>query len=357
MMKLFAKWTHWLHEGYASIGEESVSAFRVFYAFFMLSFGPTTYVKVASYAPELYNPKRSLAIWFDLPNLAFFQFLDWLILILLVLLLFGVLSKWTSLLLGLALIVGNSFLYSFDKINHGNLLITFIPLIMAFSNWDAHFSLTKNQGVRRAVDFWPVSLMAFIIGFGMFTAGFIKLISGWLNPNYQAIKFHVFKSYLNLREGVLTEWVVNINSLVFWELLDYVIIIFELGFLIAAFSRRWFEGWVFMAILFHFGVLLVLDISFFKNVVAYSLFLDWFFVLYVLPGKRILDFLSKGFNYVGLAVVLLVLGYLKVYHGGPYLLNFIAVGKLVSSGAVLTTAILVMVGSFIYRISKRASLS
>ena len=203
------------------------------------------------------------------------------------------------------------------------------------------------------MEFWPVAMMAFVIGFGMFTAGFIKLISGWLNPNYQAIKFHVFKSYLNLREGVLTEWVVQVNSLIVWEIMDYIIVIFEVGFLVVVFWRRWFEGWVMVAILFHLGVLFILDITFYKNVFAYFLFLDWFFILQVIGGKKVLQIMSKGFNYVGLALVLGGFIYLKVFHGSPYLANYVPTGKLGLSGAIFGLAILVMLSSVIYRLLYR----
>ena len=330
---IVSAWNKWLFDEYKFLGAEAVGAFRVFYCLAMFLVGFNSYSSISRYAPELYNPKR-----------IFFQLLDYFILLCLILLLFGFRAKWTSLILGLALIIGNSFLYSFDKISHGNLLTTFIPLVMAFSNWGARFSIERSD--KQEVEYWPVSLMSFIIGFGMFTAGVFKVVGGWLNPSYQAIKFHVFKSFLNLREGLFTGVVVEMGTPVLWEVMDYVIVIFEIGFLLVVFNRKWFQGWIVAAIFFHIGVLLVLDISFSKNVVVYFLFLNWAFILGTMRYSQFLSFLTKGFNYPTMVVFILAIFAIKYFFGSPYLMSHLPFDKAGNSSILFGLALLVIFGSW-----------
>src|SRR5947199_222701 len=76
--------------------------------------------------------------------------------------------------------------YATGKIDH-DIFLVLAPAILAFSAWGAHYSvdartLAKSKSHRVALDAWPVSLFVLIIGLGMFTSGWAKLTTRWLDP-------------------------------------------------------------------------------------------------------------------------------------------------------------------------------
>lgn len=346
-MKLLKKINNWLYLEYDSVDGRILGAFRIFFSACLLIFGLTGFKKIAHYPIQLYKPEKSLAIWFELPPPNFFLFLDYMILVLILFLLFGFKTKWVSILLSFSLIIGQTFLFSFGKINHGLLLTSFLPMVMSFSNWGAHFSIDSIRGEKK-IHTWPISLMSLILGFGMFTAGLQKLIGGWLNPKFPAIRSHTFRSFINLREGVMTDFMLNIRSKVFWESLDIMIVLFELGFLLAIFSRKWFSRWVVFAILFHVGVLLTMNITFSQNVIVYFLFLNWVFIMKGLRFQRLLEGIQPIFSvYVMVVFVALFLS-IKYFYGSVYLASMLHLGKVTISFILFSLAGFVIIGSYIY---------
>ena len=97
----------------------------------------------------------------------------------------GLLVGWKTRLVGLALaavlFVGNSFEYSFGKIN-GDILLIVTLLVMSFSGWDRKFSVdAQRRTFRCAAPCWPLALLALLIGLAMLSAAVPKATSGWLN--------------------------------------------------------------------------------------------------------------------------------------------------------------------------------
>ena len=326
MRRLFETYVRWLHTIYATFDVGALGIFRIFYAFIMLFVGLIPYERISSFAPQLYDPKASLAVFFDLPAPWFFLFLDYLIPILLVLLLFGFKTRWSSLLLGLAFIVGNSFLYSFGKINHGNLLSSVLPLIMAFSNWGDAYSIDSRAGKEIRNESWAICLLSLVIGFGMFTAGIQKLGGGWLDINFLAIKYHIFNNYLNGRGGVLMEHVIQIDSVFFWEFMDWLIVLFELGLLVAVINRRLYAVWISFGMLFHLGVFLILEITFYKNFIPYLLFINWTLFISVMGIRRAIDKIKHWLRIEVMLVMVLLICVLKIVFGSPYVSNIFDLG-------------------------------
>lgn len=352
---MIRKIEQWFHHHYDFIGGKAISAFRILFAFFLLFTGTRTFASIDEVPTTLYRPKKNLAKWFDLPDIEFFIALDYLLLIALVFLLFGFKTKWSSVVIGIVLIVGQSFDFSFGKISHGLLFVTFIPLVMAFSNWGRYYSVDEKLGERRSVRKWPLTLMSFIVGFGMMTAGLQKLRGGWLNPDFQAIKFQIFKSHLNLREGILTDLFLSIKSVFFWELMDYLIIIFEIGFLIAIANYKWFRGWVIAALCFHVGVFFILDITFSKNVIAYFLFLDWVVIMSVLRFENFLDRINVIFNWQGLIVGLVVFLAMKIFLGTPYFAHHLGIGRTINSLLMFFVAFFVVGVSWLFYFKRKST--
>ena len=346
-MKLWKKFNTWLYDEYNLADGKMLGAYRIFFSAYLLFFGVTGFNGISNYPRQLYKPESSLAIWFDLPSSSFFLLLDYSILILIVFLLFGFKTRWTSILLSFSLIVGQSFLFSFGKIDHGFLLISFLPGVMSFSNWGSHFSVDSKREVKKNYT-WPMSLMSLILGFAMFTAGLQKLLGGWLHPKFQAIRFHIFKSFINMREGVMTEFLLNIKSSMFWESLDITIVLFELGFLVAVVNKKWFSGWIVFAIFFHIGVILTMDITFSQNVIVYFLFLNWTFILKGLRFQGLFEGIQRIFSIYAMSAFVASFLAIKYFYGIVGLAQMLPLDKVTKNFVLFGLAGFVIVGGYIY---------
>src|SRR5690625_5725460 len=68
---------------------------------------------------------------------------------------------------------------------------------MAFTNWGAAYSVDscRQNSSDQTAESWPLTLLALLIGFMMFTAGVPKILGGWLDPSTQAVQGHLFNQY------------------------------------------------------------------------------------------------------------------------------------------------------------------
>lgn len=204
-------------------------------------------------------------------------------------LLFGRRARLAALGTGAALILYYGFLYSTGKIDHGLHLLVTVPLVLAFSGWGAgERTLEERDGEQRdgerssaassdAVSpaSWTLALLALVVGFSMMTAGLAKVGGGWLVPGDYAVENFVHTTIRRAdTPGLLTAASLYLPGPI-WEVVDWSTVAFELGFLPAVFSRRWFARFCAVAVLFHAGVLLILSIAFTGQLLVYAAFLDW----------------------------------------------------------------------------------
>jgi hypothetical protein len=151
---------------------------------------------------------------------------------------------------------------------------------MAFSGWGKSLSVdslmkSKSHTVRE-VQNWPLVLLALMLGFMMFTAGFPKILGGWLDVGTQATYGHYFKQFfLNGRQDLLASHALAIENKIAWELLDYGTVVFETGFLLAIMHPKSTRVFVCIAVIFHFSTMVLLNIAFLPNFLAYAAFLNW----------------------------------------------------------------------------------
>ncbi|PEN08783.1 hypothetical protein CRI93_03225 [Longimonas halophila] len=194
----------------------------------------------------------------------------------LVALLVGYRTRWASWAVFGLLLTGYGFAFSVGKINHV-MLFVLLPLVMSLTNWGAAYSMdAQAQRTPRAVQTWPLALLALLIGFAMFTAGFSKLIGGWLDPTTQATQGHFVKQFFARgRQDFLAPWLLQVDSVVFWELLDWGTVLFEMGFLVAVVRKQTMRLFLAAAIGFHLGTLLMLNIAFVFNYIVYAAFISW----------------------------------------------------------------------------------
>lgn len=277
---LVTKLNHWIFEEYW-VPPGALSLYRIVYALFVLLVVGSPPFRWISGKPSIFfdPPTYSLTnLFHDFPPAYFFWGLDAAITVLLVSLLFGFRTRWTSWLLAIGLFTGFSWSYAYGKINHDTLLMSLVPLVMGFSNWGAHFSFDqkRSDGLLPRERHWPVALLALLLGFAMFTAGVPKLLSGWLDPATQAVQGYTLRQHYDFfADQLLAPWFVKFDNPLFWEVLDYSAVVFEVGFLLAVARQPLFRFFVALAVFFHVANCFMLNIDFSRNVALYLLFIDW----------------------------------------------------------------------------------
>ena len=221
--------------------------------------------------------------------------------VLYLLLLFGFFVPTVSVLISLLLIAGSSLQFSFGKIDH-NVLFVLVPLAMARSGWGNRYTLARASEVPNRSG--PcLGVFAIVVGFAMFTAGFQKLTTGWLDIRTQASYGQlIYSFYSDTRDVLLAPVALHVRSPVLWEGLDYLTVAFEVLFIVAVIRRWLFRAWIGLALVFHIGTLLILNIGFAWNFLAYLLFVEWPLPRQVALPRRTLRLLAGCTSLLALAV-------------------------------------------------------
>jgi uncharacterized membrane protein YphA (DoxX/SURF4 family) len=272
--------SRWMFEEYR-MGEKSLAISRIVFALALLAlwFDPNNprYLWIAKFPESFYAPPPGLGFFLHRPPPGFVM---WLLMAGVITFTIGLLVGWKTRVMGLALaatmLVGNSFEYSFGKINHDSLTIA-VALTMSFSGWERAYSADARRGpFREDAPAWPLALLALLIGLAMFSAGWPKLMSGWLDPGTQSAKGHVIANlYATERPTAGASLALTYGPTWLWELLDWGTVGIELAFLPAAFSKRALRIVCALAACFHAGIHFTMDIFFYPNLVAYAMFIDW----------------------------------------------------------------------------------
>lgn len=273
--KIFHKLTSWIHEEYA-LSDRSMSVYRVLFCLVTIFWiGIPNYHWIAGHPAIIYTPPTYSigSLIHTFPDFIFLEGITMLLTISFGLLLFGRYTKQVSILITILLIIGNSFMYSFGKIDH-DILFVLLPGLMAYSGWGNYYSLDAYYDNRLPSKPWLVTLVAFILGFSMWTAGVPKYLHGWLDPSSQAVYgYFIRKYYSNSELALLATFMVNNFNDYLWEVFDWLAVIFELGFLVAFFKAKIFRVFVFFALCFHLINGLMINVYFIVNTVVYLLFL------------------------------------------------------------------------------------
>ena len=280
-MSLKQRFDGWIFNTY-TVTAEGLALLRIFTALFILLFlipgsGMAHFGFLSALPLDFYSPPPGpLRLLDGFPSLEIFQIIHTILIVSLFAMLAGYHTKWASILTGISLLILQGFIYSVGKVNH-EIVIPLVPVIMAFSNWGVAYSVDSWRKKRTsAPESWPLSLLALFIAAMMFTAGFPKILGGWLDPATQATQGHLFNQFfIRERQALLAGWAVGFNQVIFWEILDWLTILFEIGFIIALLKAGWFRMFVGLAVVFHFSTMLVLNIAFLPNFLAYAVFLNW----------------------------------------------------------------------------------
>jgi hypothetical protein len=272
------KFEAWALESYA-LRAVDLATFRIFYASFVL----VAVVPIASWWPVMprafFNPPIGPAALFTAPPPpSVLLGVNALLSLFAAMLLVGWRTSVASAGTGLTLLALDSWAYSLGYIVHDILLVV-TPLVLAFSAWGRARSVDaarRPSPARERAEAWPIALLALLVGFAMFTAGWAKATTGWLDPKLRCTYgFLVCNNRGAGRETWAMEWALGVDSDWFWKIADWLTVALELAFLAAAIHRRSFCLILAMASLFHLRALLLLDIQFAHNLIAFGAFVRY----------------------------------------------------------------------------------
>ena len=261
LLNKIEKWAN-----YNPMNSSMQGIFRIlFSSFCLISFiGVLRLETLSSYSDIFFTPQVGVAYLFNkLPNIYILHSLNILNLLFLIGMLFGFKTKWSSLLFGISFILSTSLIYAFSKIGHQH-FIPFTAIIFAFSNWGDKFSIDAQYSKVQTKSFNVYPMFTLIIAFSFFTAGFSKLLGGWLDPNFQAVRFYLIRDVTFVgRHNIFSNIAINhITSKYFWEIMDYFIVLIETLPLLFIFNRKILSYLMFLLATFHVGVYFTMNIPF-----------------------------------------------------------------------------------------------
>src|SRR5450432_4268799 len=286
--------SRWIFDEY-QVRPESLGIGRIIFASSLLLMGYPRYLWLGKFPDSFYVPPLGLGLLFrGQPPLIVLWGLFFLAMVLTIGLLLGWRTRFSGLALAAVTLVGNSFEYSFGKIDH-DILIFSTLVTMSFSDWGNRFSIDQIR--RRPEDqnsYWAGAMLAMVIGLGMFSAFLPKLSGGWLNPSVSSSEGHLIYNFvISEHRTWLGQAMIDHLPLLGWKFLDWSTMIIEISFLFAMFSRQAMRWVCAAAVFFHAGIDFSMDIFFYPSLLAYAMFVDWDWLLEYSVFRKSLGFFTK----------------------------------------------------------------
>lgn len=251
---------------------QDLAAFRIIYSVVAALYFWHRPLWTAELPSDFYDPRIGIGLLFPSPpSAAMLYAANWALLAVLGLLLVGWKTPIASIAATALMMLNNSFVYSWGKIDH-DIMLVLTPAMLAFSGWGSAWSLDAKRGelFQRP---WCLAIMALALAIGMFTAGWPKLQGGWLDTETQAV-YATTLSYHEShgRDVLLTQPMLDNMPWWAWEAKDWLTVLAELGLFLAIGSIRSMRWALVLFTLFHLGILLTLDIPYIGNVLVYGAF-------------------------------------------------------------------------------------
>ena len=276
IMRLHKFYEEWIFNAYLCTSFQ-LGLFRIAFTFILIFFVgvPQFSNKIIDFPNGFFNPPPLFGEFFSgIPPILYFKITDVILFIGFFCTLIGLLTKVCGIISASISIINFGFIFSTGKIDH-SFLVWFTLFMMSFSGWGKKFSIdsiifnTKNIKVQ----IWPISLLSLSLGFAFFTAGLIKLISGWLGSSDSMVRaFFLRNYYIQQKQDYMAKIFENFNFQLFWEIGDWFTILFEIGFLVVVFQTSLFRFFTLLANLFHGMIMLMMNISFQSFFSVYLLF-------------------------------------------------------------------------------------
>ena len=333
---------------------ESLALFRIVFGLFMLLFSTPYTAWLGSVPQAFFNPPYlSFAnLVKDFPPAPFFYALDILAVLLLGCITLGIKARFSSLAFFVVAVLGNSFAYSFGKIDHSFLVLALV-FCMAFSTWGTRYALLPDKPHSFDNRRLSLSVFAVMVAFGMFTAGFLKAIY-WIDFDTSTSGFlrWFYSGYYTLGRTELLAPLVAYMPTSFFELADYTAVVFELGgFVFLLLGRRAWRSWLLAAAAFHLINTLVLNINFNRHFLVYLAFVNFSVLKRLIRLNVDNELLKRGVFLFTIILVLTHFGY--QLSGQKFNILFTSdpaarkLGSLYTSIAIWLTALVVLFGNLL----------
>lgn len=278
----------------SQLSDTTLRACRILLPGLYLLFYLPSYNWIADMPDAWFNPAPlSSAVFFSsFPDLWLLQLAQTFLVLCAALLMAGVKPRLTGLLFCALHLFITSFEYSAGKIDHVAHLLLLCFFSFSLGNWgeqkNGRFNLPIPCG----------TLLALLLSFGMFTAGFEKAIR-WVdfNSNTSGFLSWYFSGYYNLGRDQLLAPFITVIPKIGLELMDYSAVILELSPLACLLlGRRYWIAWCAIACSFHAGTTLFLNISF-----PYQLF---GYVPFIIPAFFLprLQINTKSLTYIAITL-------------------------------------------------------
>ena len=291
---------------------DSLSKLRIIYGLFILLFFNPSFAWIGEIPQGLFRPKFfSLSNLFNgFPNYNILLILEVLLIISAFCLLLGIKARLAGIIFTVIYFIGNSFRFSFGKVDRGNIMVLVFILGLSFTNWGADNALIPDRRVSKSRQNRILAILAVILCFGMFTAGFEKALY-WVDFDLQTggfLRWFYNGFYTNGRDNLLAPVVTTLPPQIF-ELADYFAVVFELTPLVALFfGKKWWWSWLLIASIFHLANTLLLNINFTAHAPVYLTFIN--LSLFDLKGKISLPSKIKPVYFVSSIVSVIGIHYL-----------------------------------------------
>lgn len=248
-----------ISRGYGQTAE-SLSIYRILFALWgLVILGPTRMgvgqasAELGGLPDGLYHPPLGPAmILSGWPPAEVILGLEILLAALLVALLIGWRVRLVSILLALVGLVLSCLLFSEGKVDHTILWVVVVPLVMAWSSWGDRWSVDAHPDCD-GVSVVPVEVVAMSLGVMFAAAGIIKALTGWLDPGTSSTLGWAFAQDVQAGVPITVPAGFDMIPTAVWAVADYVTVLFELGFFVAALRRSWLVPYLGVAVIFHFA--------------------------------------------------------------------------------------------------------
>ncbi|MBZ4486839.1 HTTM domain-containing protein [Microbacterium sp. cx-55] len=343
-MELFDRWAR-----AGSFTAVDVARFRIIYAVVAVLTLPDP-TRMASFPDSVFNaPLGPFRLLGGFPPVEVLLILQWALACAIVLLGLGLFTSIASASVTVLLIIVNGVQFSSGKIDH-SIIFVLAPVILMFTGWGSRSSLDarlRSATAPTKTPQWPLRLFALVIAIAFASAAIQKLLSGWLSTASQATRGHFIRQFVaNGRDEWLTPTFLQFDSTLVWESLDWITVVFEFAFLIAVLNWRAWRIVISVACLFHLGVLLMMNIAFYPNVIAYGAFVTWSVIPYAAASES--EFRRPKLSRLLLTFIALAVGtgaWLGVRYFGDF--ESILGPAIVICGAVLAVAYLIRVNTLV----------
>jgi hypothetical protein len=310
-MTVVDRFDTWVFRGWP-VTAKSLGTVRILYAGVSLLVGTPHWTWAGRLPGAVWNPEPGpLRLLPGPPGPTVMVILQLLFVMALVALLVGWRTPIVSVAVTVIGAVGFGITYALGNYDH-SFIGVLTPAVLAPSGWGAKWSVDAAQGRVKAVEGWPVRLLAWLLGLAMLTSAYPKVRAGWLDIHTHAVLGQLANQYfVHGRRALLATQSIHLHAGAFWEVFDDLTIVVEGGFVIAVLTVAGTRLWAAMAAVFHAVILLMINIPFSANLLIYVAFVDWSVVTSRLPRTDRATSVARfaGHRFAGVGVIAVGLAY------------------------------------------------